>query len=109
MSTPPAPVYIPAPNLANRPIAFLDAQGRVNINFYSQLAYQGDNNSGTTIIYKGWARPGSSTSAAVWQIQKLAYDGNGNVTSITWPQTTSGVASNDFQFAWSNRTSYTYS
>jgi YD repeat-containing protein len=108
MSTPPAPVYIPQPNLQHRPIALLDAQGRLNINFYSQLAFRGDDNSGTTLIYKGWARPGSATSAAVWQIQKLAYDASGNVTSITWPQVNS-IASNDFQFIWDNRASYTYS
>lgn len=96
---------------SSRPIVKLDAQHR-EINKYNtpidDLAYQGDNTSGTTIIYKGWARPGTATSVEEWKISKYAYDVSGNVTSITWPEISSGIASSDFVFEWDNRASYTY-
>ncbi len=102
------PVYIPQPNLANRPVGYKDAQGNLIPDSFSSLAFQGEY-TGTNLIYKGFARPGSSTSAAVWQIAKMTYDGSNNLLTITWPQTTAGVASNDFAFQWSQRASYTYS
>jgi YD repeat-containing protein len=108
MSTPVAPVFIPQPNLANRPVGYKDAQGNLIPDSFSDEAFQGQY-SGTNLIYKGFARPGSSTSAAVWQIAYLTYDGSNNLISVTWPQNANGVASNDYQFIWSSRSSYTYS
>lgn len=93
---------------ATRPEGRLDGQGRVIPSTYDNLAFQGEY-SGSNLIYAGWARPGALTSAAVWQISKLAYDGAGNILSITWPENEYGEASNEYQFIWDDRASYTYS
>ena len=75
-------------------------------NTYFDTAFQGEY-SGSNLIYKGLARPGSPTSAAVWQIAKLTYSGN-NVTAIQWPINSSGAVSTDYEFIWDNRASLTY-
>ena len=102
------PVYVPQPTLASRPLGYKDAQGNLIPDSFNDEAFQGQY-SGTNLIYKGFARPGSATSAAVWQIAFLTYDGSNNLTSIMWPQNTFGAASNDYQFIWDNRAGYTYS
>jgi YD repeat-containing protein len=99
---------IGTPTAGTRPYERLDAQGRPIYDSVDDLAFQGDY-TGTNLIYKGFARPGASTSAAVWQIAKLAYDGSNNLTSITWPHDNTGNATNEYIFQWSNRASYTYS
>jgi hypothetical protein len=60
--------------------------------------------SGTNPVYVGMAVPGSALSAAVWQIKKLTYDGNNNVTSVLF-----AGGSGAFTNIWNNRASYTYS
>lgn len=102
------PVFNQTPNVQNRPYARLDNQGDLIPGSFSDMAFRGDY-TGTNLIYKGEARPGSSTSSSVWQICKLSYDGSNNLTSITWPQDSSGHANNDYQFIWDNRATYTYS
>lgn len=102
------PVYVPQPTLANRPLGLKDANGNVFQRSYDDMAFQGEY-TGTDLIFKGFARPGSSTGAAVWQIAKCTYDGSHNLLTITWPQNTFGAASNDFQFIWTSRGTYTYS
>lgn len=103
-----APVYNPMPFLKNRPLGRLDANGNLIPDSFDDTAFQGEY-SGTNLVYKGRARPGASTGAAVWQIAKLTYDGSNNLLSITWPQDSNGKASNDYQFIWTSRASYTYS
>lgn len=93
---------------ATSPMGKLDAQGRVDPYSFNNVAFQGEY-TGTNLIYKGEARSGASTSAAAWQIAKLTYDGSDNVTSITWPQNSFGVATTAYEFVWDNRASYTYS
>lgn len=95
-------------NTGTRPFGRLDAQGRLIYDSVDDLAFQGEY-SGNNLIYKGFARPGTSTSAAAWQIAKLTYDGSGNVLTITWPQDSLNHASNDYVFVWTSRASYTYS
>ena len=46
-----------------------------------RAVYDGNNN----MIYKGFARPGTTTTETGWQIAYLTYDGNDNVLSIQWP------------------------
>jgi len=96
------------PTVQNRPMGRLDAQGRVIPDSFDDLAFQGQY-SGTNLIYKGFARPGASTTTPVWQIAFMTYDGSGNLLTITWPQDVNGHASNDYQFQWSLRATYTYS
>lgn len=95
-------------NEGKRPVGKLDSQGRLIPGSFDDLAFQGEY-SGTNLVYKGFARPGSSTSAAVWQIAKMTYDGSNNLTAIQWPQDSNGHASNDYQFQWTQRATYTYS
>ena len=93
---------------ATRPTAPLDADNRPVETMWWDQSMLADNNGGTTLIYIGKARPGSAASSAVWQIRMLTYDANGNVTQIAWPQNASGNPSNDYQFSWSLRATYTY-
>jgi hypothetical protein len=84
---------------------------------YTELAFQGDY-TGTNLIHKGLALPGTSTSSPGWQIALLTYDGSNNLLSITWPlavgttpttsPSTIGHASTEFIFTWANRATYTY-
>ena len=76
--------------------------------YINDMAFQGQY-TGTNLTYRGYARPGSLTADPVWQISFLTYDGNDNVTSITWPQVPTGGASSGFTFVWDDRASYTYS
>ena len=63
-----------------------------------------DQDSSTpTYAYLGKAQVGEATSSATWQIQKLAFGADGDVT-ITWAD---GNAA--FDNIWDNRASLTYS
>lgn len=68
----------------NRPLGYQDTNFHVDPNLFSDEAFQGEY-SGTNLIYKGFARPGSSVDEAVWQIAFLTYDGSNNVLMIQWP------------------------
>lgn len=93
----------------NQPILKEDAQGNViQESYLSDMAFRGEY-TGTNLIYRGYARPGASTGAQVWQICRLTYDGSNNITSITWPEASNGSASSEFIFEWDERASYTYS
>lgn len=94
---------------ATRPLGKVDANGREIYDSVDDLAFQGIYDNNDNLIYKGSARPGSSTSAAVWQICKLNYDNANNLTSIVWPQAANGAASSEYQFVWTSYASYTYS
>ncbi len=62
-----------------------------------------DYTTGTNPIYIGRSRPGALKSATDWQIRKLTYDSNNNVTDIKFADGT-----NDYNKIWDNRASYTY-
>lgn len=102
------PVYNQNVTVKNRPMARKDAQGNVIPGSFDDQAFRGEY-SGTNLIYKGFARPGSAEASLVWQIAKMAYDGSNNLTSITWPQDINAHANNDYQFSWTDRATYTYS
>jgi hypothetical protein len=104
----PSPTFTGNPHIKNRPLARKDAMGNIIPESFSDEAFQGQY-SGTNLIYKGFARTGALTSAAVWQIAFLTYDGSNNLISITWPQDANGNASNDYEFIWDNRATLTYS
>ena len=93
-------MYFPRANIGTQGIASPDS--------FLDEAFLGDYQGGLNLIYKGFARPGSDQATALWQIAKLTYDGNNNITMIQWPLNSSGLASNQYQFAWSLRTTYTY-
>ncbi|MDD4339198.1 MAG: hypothetical protein PHV00_05910 [Syntrophales bacterium] len=60
--------------------------------------------TGNYPVYIGRARPGELTSASGWQIAKVTYDSNYNVTAL---QFASGT--NDYDKVWDDRATYTYS
>lgn len=91
----------------NQTILKRDANGHTIQDSYGDMAFQGEY-SGGNLIYRGFARPGTATSVAKWQIAKLAYSGS-SITSITWPQDSASHASSEFNFEWDERANYTYS
>ncbi len=91
----------------NMPSGHLDPQGYLSQDSFLDEAFRGEY-SGTNLIYKGFADVGTSTAAQKWQIAKLAYDGNNNVLSITWPLNSNGACSNFYEFVWDDRATYTY-
>ena len=90
-----------------RPFVMLDSQGHTLNDTEHDIAFKGVY-SGTNLTYVGMGRVGSDTSAGVWQIRKLTYDGSGNLTAIEWPVNSSGAASSDYEFIWDNYAAYTY-
>ncbi len=102
----------------NRPLARKDTDFDSIPDSWIDEAFLADYQGGQNMIYKGFARPGASAALPVWQVSKLTYDGNNNVTSITWPlrkvnasdvaSANTSAASNDYEFIWNSRTSYTY-
>lgn len=102
----------------HRPYGRIDTLGYLDQNFFSDEAFRGEY-TGDNLIYKGFARPGADEGELVWQIAFLTYDASGNVLTITWPKklvspdsgvtfTSSGTPSNDYEFSWTDRASYTY-
>jgi len=91
----------------NQPVLKEDAYGNVIAESYlSDMKFRGEYSTGN-IIYRGYARPGTATSAAKWQIAKLTYSGS-DLTQVDWPQS-GGIASSEFIFVWDDRATYTYS
>lgn len=60
--------------------------------------------TGNYPLYIGRARPGAAAAAAEWQIAKVTYDANNNVTAIKWAGGT-----NDYTNVWADRTTLVYS
>lgn len=67
-------------------------------NYTVAMAYNGDN-----LEYVGKAQIGSAKTEAVWQIQKLTYDGS-NLTDVQWAD-----GDDAFDKVWNDRETYTYS
>lgn len=84
-----------------------DQYGNVIQASYSDRAFRGEYDVDNNLIYAGFAIPGSPTDEPVWQIKQLNYTTN-NLVSILWPQYNS-KASRDYNFAWDDRATYTYS
>jgi len=66
--------------------------------YQTVLAYDSSDN----VEYIGKASPGSATSAAVWQIQKITYSGS-NAMTIKY-----AGGSSAFSGVWDDRATYTY-
>lgn len=62
-------------------------------------------NSGTSVLYHGWAAPGTSKATAGWAIVKFSFDaGTDTVSDIQWA---GGAAT--FATSWNNRAAASYS
>lgn len=70
----------------------------------SNLALQLDYDGGTNPVYLGIAAPGSATSASTWQVRKLTFDGNNNITKMEYAD-----GSPEFDQVWDDRASLSYS
>lgn len=77
----------------------------VQESYLSDMKFRGEY-SASNLIYRGFARPGSTTAESVWQICKITYSG-ADITQIDWPQI-NGSPSSEFLFVWDNRASYVY-
>ena len=66
--------------------------------YETRIAYDGSDN----VEYIGKATPGSDTSVACWQIQKITYSGS-NAMTIKY-----AGGSSAFSGAWDDRATYTY-
>ncbi len=101
----------------NRPLGLQDSNFFIDQNTFADEEFRGEY-TGTNLIYKGFARPGSPTDEPVWQIAFLTYDGMSNVLTIQWPlrkvdrfdsmSADTNAASNDYEFIWDDRANYTY-
>jgi hypothetical protein len=60
--------------------------------------------TGNYPLYIGRARPGALSSAAEWQICKITYDSNNNVTAVQW-----AAGTNDYSNVWDDRAAASYS
>jgi hypothetical protein len=82
----------------------LTVLSRIVDSMAANYATRYDQDSATpTLAYLGKAPVGSATSAAAWQIQKLVFGVDGDVT-VTWAN-----GSADFNTIWDDRASLTYS
>lgn len=81
------------PTLGSKPVIIIEG-------FFTQrFDYDANNNA----IYVGRAKPGTASTDAFWQIQRLTYNANNLCTLIEWAN------SRDlFDSIWDNRASLTY-
>ncbi|MFH1952589.1 MAG: hypothetical protein ABIL06_13330 [Pseudomonadota bacterium] len=70
----------------------------------TDLKMRADYDSGTEVVYLGYARPGGATSAAEWQIRKFTYDASDNPTQCDFASGT-----HDYDKVWDDRATYVYS
>ena len=90
-----------------RPLINVDANYRDLTESQVHLAFRGDY-SGTSLTYAGFARPGAQEGQLVWQIRFLTYDVSGNLTKVEWPLNSNGAPSNDYEFSWTDRATYSF-
>ncbi len=65
--------------------------------------------TGKKLQYYGmFAAPNAKTSDAVWQIQRMAYDADADLTAVEYPRNADGDASAAYSFVADNYASYTY-
>lgn len=87
---------------SNRPFKFGDKDRKELLVQESEVALRAINDTSGNPIFLGRALTGSAASASKWQIRKMAFDSNGAVTSITWPQNDEGNPSSNYEFEWSS-------
>jgi hypothetical protein len=90
--------------LVTEPLGF-DGQNFQRMNA-TNMALQIERDGNSNPVYIGLAAPGTSTGDALWQIRKLTFDGNNNVTAIEYADGTAG-----FTKEWDERSTggYVYS
>ena len=76
--------------------------------FKTRMAYAAGTVSGFNLIYIGRAKQGVADAVARWQIQKFTYDANDYMTASNFAQDASAHESDEFEFSWDLRASYSY-
>lgn len=92
----------------NRPFKYGERDRRQFIVEDSEVALLAQNDANGNPIYLGRAKVGTATSETKWQIRFITYDANQSPVSVEWPQNDEGNPSNEYEFAWSARATYTY-
>jgi hypothetical protein len=59
---------------------------------------------GETVIYKGWANPGTATSTGFWRIQRLTFVGTDEDLTVEWAN-----GNGNFTNVWDDRAGLSYS
>ena len=59
---------------------------------------------GDTVIYRGWANPGTATSTSSWRIRRTTFVGSDEDVVHEWAD-----GNDNFDNIWDDRASYTYS
>ncbi len=93
----------------NRPFKFGPKDRREFIVQDSEVAIRATYDVNNNVIYLGRAKVGTPTSDTKWQLSFHTWDGNNNMTSRTWPQNAEGNATNEYEFSWDLRATYTFS
>lgn len=70
-----------------------------DMGFDQKIEYDVSNNP----IYVGRTFPNVQTSTASWQIYRMKYDSNNNMTDLRWAD-----GNDKFDKIWDNRATYTY-
>lgn len=73
-------------------------------------AYERSYRSSTAgnITYHGFADIGSPENHPVWQISATTYDDKGNLVSVKWAINSKGYPSGNYEFKWSDLSTYTF-
>ena len=72
------------------------------------FAYRAEYDADDQVVREGWAKTGTLTSVAEWQICEHTWSG-GNMTATKWPRLNAGeTGSGAFSFEWDERDEYTY-
>ena len=95
-------------NSENRPFKFGARDRREFIVHDTEVEIRCQNDANGNVLYLGYAKVGTATSEAKWQISFHAWDANNSLTSRTWPQNSLGSPSTEYEFVWDNRTGYVY-
>lgn len=90
----------------NRPRGLINPQGVFVPDSFGEEAFRGEY-SGDNLIYAAFARPGANEDENVWQLSRISYSGS-NPISIQWPVNSEGAVTNDYEFSWTDRATYTY-
>lgn len=98
-----------APSRANRPFKYGSNDRREFIVFNSEVTVRLVNDDGGNPVYVGRARAGVAESEAKWQLLYITYDANDGITSVLWPQNSSGNASTEYEFVYDDATQTTIS
>jgi hypothetical protein len=90
--------------VTNRPMKFGTNDRREFIVQDSEVSFVAINDPNANPIFIGRAKVGTPLDAEKWQIRKITYDANQGITRIEWPENPDGIASAEFEFAWSSVT-----